>query len=178
MTCYTSALDRPCLSFSVCRRRAVGFCLQRLKKTKIFWKKCCLVVYVAITVPGRYMWVGRWAARRLSAVLQLLCLLGGRGCLGGATRSFSWSLSNRRQNWGLCPGHLSRTPCPSPPCPSPEHPIALGSCHFHCDSLTYNLPFLFDSSMQAKDEIAKVLRGYQEELGTKAPLKFPLRSRL
>lgn len=46
-------------------------------KKKIFRQKWCLVVYAAMTVPGRYAWAGGRADRRFRAVLKLLCLPGG-----------------------------------------------------------------------------------------------------
>lgn len=88
--------------------------------------------------------------------------------LRGATSApspFSFKRS-WRQNGGLYPR--------PPKQPSLSQP-RVSHCHFHCDFLRYHVVFLYDNSMQSKDEIVKVFRGYQQELGRKSPLKFHLR---
>lgn len=101
------------------------------------------------------------------------CPTAGEGYLSAAHENsflFPPSDAPEGRTEGSAPGHLSSTHCHSP-----EHLTGLGSCHFRCDFLRCHLLFLFDSSMQSKDETVKVFGGYQQELGEKAALKFHLR---
>lgn len=152
----TRGLYSPCrLCASACLPVGERYLALFAKYKKIPLAKVMLIVYVAITVPGRSAWAEMsWQTH--PGVVKLLCLPSNFPGVTGCSQHLPQTLLNAgtKQCSSLQPWHLT----------------ALGGCAIHSGLPRYH-PLLPAAQFRA----VKVFRSWQQELGGQVPFAFPLR---